>query len=116
MSDVDPKVAKAEERKLFVEALKSKHKRVSVIEFDGDDRFIVVRKPTRSEYDSWFDMGGPTGKQATKRQLLDDCTLHPSKEEVDALLEDYPAALAGACMGAIYELAGMGKATARAAK
>jgi hypothetical protein len=110
--DKDQKAAKAEEQRLYIEALRSKHGRIGIVDFD-DGRFVALRRPKREEYDSWLDMGGPNASQKVRRQLVEDCRVHPSKEELDAILDDYPAALAGACMGAVLDLAGLGKAKAR---
>lgn len=90
-------------------ALKAQHGRIEVVEFD-DGRVVVLRKPSRAQFDSFIDS---ERKQAHKRQLVDDCRVHPSAEELVALLDEYPAALAGPLTDAALRLAGVGKARVR---
>ena len=75
-----------------------------------DDHVIVLRSPTRAEFDRWADSDKET--QAT-RVLVRSCCVHPPKEELDAVLDAYPALLKTGLAKAVTGLAGLGKGQIR---
>jgi hypothetical protein len=74
---------------------------------EGDE--IVVRRPTRMEYHR-FKLGIEDEKKHQKaiEQIIRDCTVFPSKTDLDAMLERRPG-LADAWGQAIMKLAGAAK-------
>lgn len=113
----DEEKAKAEqEKEANIASLKRQHGRIGVVEFD-DGRYVVLRRPKRAEFDSYYDQGGAGGAatcpQSTRRQLITDTLVYPSKDELEKILNDYPIALGQQLLSAALALAGAGKAKAR---
>lgn len=91
---------------LDLDALKSQHGTIAVVEFD-EGEVVVFKRPSRAAYDCFVDSNR---KQSDLRRLESDCLVHPAKDEFLAILDRYPFATAGACADAVIGLAGLGKA------
>lgn len=74
-----------------LEELKAEHGDIYVltIEEDDDDHELVVRMPTRAEFDRFTASDEKKANRALV-QLVKDCTLHPSKEELGKLFNSLP--------------------------
>lgn len=90
-----------------IEELKAKHSDLMQVEEDGTS--LVFRKPTRTEYDRWFDKRNdqPT---AAARELAQSTLVYPARDEMIAMLDRKPALLmcAGGVLDVITKMAGVG--------
>jgi hypothetical protein len=70
---------------------------------------LVFRKPTRSEFDRWFDANHSDKANATKhaRQLIKACRVFPDEAALDAALDATPSLTACECLTACTGLCGM---------
>ena len=81
-----------------IKELEGKHARLKRLyqEIDGDEVELFVRPPTRGEYKMWRAAIHDDQKRAEATEtLVRQCTVHPDREAVMALLEKYPALLDG---------------------
>src|SRR5438105_12091413 len=97
MSKVDEKV---------VEELRIKHGEVVLLRDPETGSEVVARKPPRAAYKRFRSMAFDPKKQADAAEaLMVDCVVHPSRDEWNALLEEYPA-LAETFAPEVLKLAG----------
>lgn len=89
-----------------LQELETKYKRIARIA-DRDGAWeVVMRKPTHAEYKRFrAQLHNEQQKPDAAENLARVCVVHPSREQFDALLEDYPA-IGDACGNALGELAG----------
>jgi hypothetical protein len=87
-----------------VQDLKEKHG-AELVSVEG----LVFRKPTRTEYDRWFDKMQVDKAQASKhaRELASSCLVYPDQEAFKALIDRRPGLLATTIVNEITELAGL---------
>lgn len=91
-----------------IDELKEKHgSSLSLVEAPTGE--LVFRKPTRTEYDRWFDKNQSDKTQATKhaRELVKACRVYPDEAGLDAALDATPALTACECLNACTQLAGL---------
>jgi hypothetical protein len=96
-----------------IQGLKEKHgSALSTVE--GPKGTLVFRKPTRAEYDRWFDKNHASKNDASKnaRELVKACIVYPStgpsgEEAVDSALEAKPALLMAEFLSAVTGLCGL---------
>lgn len=90
-----------------IEDLKSKHAELMSVEEDGTT--LVFRRPTRAEYDRWFDKRNERPTDSA-RELAQSTLVHPKREEMIELLDRKPALLmcAGGVLDVITKMAGIG--------
>lgn len=77
-----------------VKELEAKHPRLKRLyqEIDGEEIELFVRPPTRAEYKMWRQAIHDDSKRAEATELLvRQCTVSPTRDDVAALLEKYPA-------------------------
>jgi malonyl CoA-acyl carrier protein transacylase len=93
--------------------LKSKHGPDLVLVPVGDAD-LVFRKPTRHEYDRWFDkMQVDKGSSSAHAREMAQATLvHPGKDELSSALDAQPGMLTTTIIDAITDLAGLGAKSA----
>lgn len=75
----------------LIETLRATHGDVELYLLSPDEHGVVARGPGR---EAWrrFIAGAKGGKELTAMEnLLWDCAVHPSREELEALLERRPA-------------------------
>ncbi len=70
---------------------------------------LVFRKPTRTEYDRWFDKNAANKAESSKnaRELAKACRVYPDEAGLDAALEATPAILMCEVLNAVTGLAGL---------
>jgi hypothetical protein len=71
---------------------------------------LVFRRPTRTEYDRWFDLMQSDKGNASRhaRQLAKACRVYPDEQGFDAALDRQPALCSREILDAVTELAGLG--------
>lgn len=93
----------------LVQTLKEKHGQDLVcVEARKSD--LVFRKPTRHEYDRWFDkMQSDKGAaSAHARELAKSTIVHPDQDTLSLVLDDEPGILTTTIVDAVTDLAGLG--------
>ena len=87
--------------------LEETHGRIAHLK-GGDGAWeIVLRKPNRKEYGAFRKMGHNDARKDTAQEDLVRCiVVYPSKQEADALIEDWPG-IPEAATKAIMKIAGM---------
>lgn len=85
--------------------LRKEHARVARIKIGGKYD-VLMRPPTRAQFDSWSDSEHDT---PANRRLVLDCVAYPDEAGVLAILDEYPAARKSLVESALT-LAGVGKA------
>jgi hypothetical protein len=84
-----------------IQGLKEKHgSALSTVE--GPKGTLVFRKPTRAEYDRWFDKNHASKNDASKnaRELVKACIVYPStgpSGEPALLMAEFLSAVTGLC-------------------
>jgi hypothetical protein len=90
----------------LIEDLKAKHGEVVHLVDQETGTEVVVRKPPRAAYKRFRSMAFDPKKQADAAEsLMVDCIVHPSRDEWNTLLEQYPA-LAETFAPEVLKLAG----------
>lgn len=93
----------------LVQSLKERYGQdITLVEANKSD--LVFRKPTRHEYDRWFDkMQVDKGAaSAHARELAQATIIHPDQATLAAVLDDSPGILTTTLVDAITDLAGLG--------
>lgn len=100
---LDPKV---------IEGLKSQHGPDLCGVKTRDGSILVFRRPTRLEYDRWFDTREKSPSSAA-RELAQSCIVHPGRDAMIAALDAQPALLMckGGISDALTDLAGLDQET-----
>lgn len=96
--------------------LKEKHGDIVGVEVAGVE--LVFRRPTRTEYDRWFDQMQVDKAQSSRhaRQLAKACLVHPDEAGFDTAIDKKPATLTTDVINAITELAGLGEGDSKVKK
>jgi hypothetical protein len=100
---LDPKI---------VEDLKAKHGPNLCGVKTRDGAVLVFKRPSRQEYDRWFDTRDKAPSSAA-RELAQACLVYPERNDMIAALEAQPALLMckGGISDAITDLAGLDQET-----
>jgi hypothetical protein len=109
MAEVTQDVSPASAFETLLTELEAKHKRIGIVTHPDTKSWIVVlRKPTRAEYKMFRSNSNNAQKASDAQEILcrSIVVYPPSKEQFDALLEDWPG-IPEACGKTIIELAGM---------
>jgi hypothetical protein len=71
---------------------------------------LVFRKPTRHEYDRWFDkmQGDKSQASSHARELATATIVYPDQDTLRSVLDDTPGILTTTLVDAITDLAGLG--------
>lgn len=90
-----------------IDELKAQYGALSLVEAPKGD--IVFRKPSRGEYDRWFDKNNSDKAKATQhaRELVKACRVFPDEQGLDAILDDCPSLTACECLNAITGMCGL---------
>lgn len=74
-----------------LDELKAEHGEVYVLTDDDDEIEIVVRMPTRAEFERFGAMAEDAKKGVrAMAQFVTDCLVHPSRDELKALFDRLP--------------------------
>jgi hypothetical protein len=87
--------------------LKAKHKDLQAVETPNGS--LVFRKPSRAEYDRWFDktQSTPGERTAAARELAQSCLVFPDRDGFIAILDEWPALLCAEVLSACTAGAGL---------
>lgn len=95
-----------------IKELKEKHgEELSLVEGPLGD--LVFRKPTRAEYDRWYDkakpgqVGSAQNYSMACRELCKACLVLPGEEDFNKAIEHKPAILTIECVNAVTGMAGL---------
>ncbi len=90
-----------------IDELKAKHGPLACVIVN--DTVLVFRKPSRTEYDRWFDKNASNKPESSKhaRELAKACRVLPDEAGLDAVLEAKPAILMCEVLNSITGLAGL---------
>jgi hypothetical protein len=99
-----------------ISELKEKHGD-ALVAVEASGVTLVFKRPTRGEFDRWFDKRSDHGTAAA-RELAQACLVYPARDEMIAALDQRPAMLMcrGGILDAITELAGLSEDAATAKK
>jgi hypothetical protein len=92
-----------------IAALKDQHGQDLVLVESNDGDELVFKKPARMEYNRWFNKRGDDPSAACL-QLAAACLVHPSYDQMIAVLDKHPALLMkeGGVQSGLVLLAGIG--------
>ncbi len=92
-----------------IQEFEDKYKRIAHVKGKGEPPpwEIVLRKPTRAEYKQFRSQNHNDAVKADSQEILiRKLAIYPTVEQLDALLDDYPA-IPEACGDALRHLAGL---------
>lgn len=105
-SDYSPEIQKT------IDDLKAKYGEDNLCALQAAGQLLIFRRPTRIEYDRWFDKAssGDKNPSAAARELVQSALVYPTRTELISVLDKMPAVLQcqGGLLDSVTKLAGRG--------
>lgn len=96
-----------------IDELKAKYGEDNLVAIEAAGQVMIFRRPTRIEYDRWFDKAssGDKNPSAAARELAQSALVYPTRTDMISVLDKLPAILQckGGILDSITSLAGMNR-------